>query len=202
MRFQIRSSETRPGKVIVDTVPYDVALYKPMFSTILSKVAQAAAGWRRVTFDDLDGIDAVNVQVDVNTGGGSALRISTLPLNSGCGSPGSADVIMIKGTWTKIRFTEEFWGRTSCYGIFGNEVNRHIATLSLPPPFFSLPFPKITTSYTCARTDTHANTNHSPTACTQIIIIIAIEASCTLHITCRIAGVSPPKPERQRCHDD
>lgn len=59
--------------------------------------------------------------VIVSTGADGGARIQNVPTSRGCGDAkgGAASTTHIAGPWTKIRFTQEFSGRASCWAIFG-----------------------------------------------------------------------------------
>ena len=64
----------------------------------------------------------VNVGVTITyTEVNGGLVISGQVTDYGCGSgTASAFITFIKGYWTRIKFTQEFKGTTSCWRIFGN----------------------------------------------------------------------------------
>lgn len=54
---------------------------------------------------------------------GNGLIISGTETSYGCGgpTPQSGALTLIKGYWTKIKYTQEFRGVTSCWSIFGDD---------------------------------------------------------------------------------
>jgi hypothetical protein len=63
--------------------------------------------------------DGVKVTVSTDSHGGA--RISNDALQGGCGcGAGSAATTYISGRWTKIKYTQDFDGHASCWGIFGD----------------------------------------------------------------------------------
>ena len=53
----------------------------------------------------------------------NGLAISGRVTSNGCGSAiPSGALTIIKGYWTKLKYTQEFRGEASCWSIFGNNV--------------------------------------------------------------------------------
>ncbi|XP_031571451.1 uncharacterized protein LOC116305637 [Actinia tenebrosa] len=76
--------------------------------------------WQRVTMSWYHSMATAGVSI-TKTEVSGGLQISGSVTNYGCGGgTGSGSIIYIKGYWTKIKYTQEFKGISSCWRIFGN----------------------------------------------------------------------------------
>lgn len=55
------------------------------------------------------------------SGGNNGLVISGQVTAYGCGGPVAGALTLIKGYWTKIKYTQEFRRVVSCWSIFGSK---------------------------------------------------------------------------------
>ncbi|XP_031568719.1 uncharacterized protein LOC116303333 [Actinia tenebrosa] len=77
------------------------------------------AEWRRVTKEMVQSTYSVGVELKYSDIGGG-LQIKGDVTKNGCGkTTGSGAITFIKGNWIKIKYTQEFIGRVSCWKIFG-----------------------------------------------------------------------------------
>ncbi|XP_032242110.2 uncharacterized protein LOC116620492 [Nematostella vectensis] len=84
--------------------------------------------WQIVTRNDIQRITRNGVTVTESTDGRGGVVVSgqvTMD-GSGCGNPDSALQILIRGEWTQIRYTQEFYGAASCWSIFGRGSNLEV----------------------------------------------------------------------------
>ena len=56
-----------------------------------------------------------------HSGGDSGLKLTDQVKSYGCDKgPSSGALTILKGYWTRIKYTQEFRGQSSCWSIFGD----------------------------------------------------------------------------------
>ncbi|XP_048587709.1 uncharacterized protein LOC116614608 [Nematostella vectensis] len=83
--------------------------------------------WQIVTRNDIQRITRYGVTVTESKDRRGGVVVSGQVTIFGCGrTPYSALHILIRGEWTQIRYTHEFYGAASCWSIFGRGSNLEV----------------------------------------------------------------------------
>eukprot|EP00911_Craspedida_sp_UC1_P002857 UC1_evm2s2093 len=108
--------------------PYDDATYSPVTEVRMADVVDLVpapgqlAGWKPLRASDIAGVSTTNTRIEIVDVAIGTMKITSTALERGCGNgAGSSDLIIFHGAWSKIRYTQTFYGRASCYGIFSSK---------------------------------------------------------------------------------
>ncbi|XP_032238223.1 uncharacterized protein LOC116618527 [Nematostella vectensis] len=87
--------------------------------SVFCHMSLVGTGWMKVPKAWLHSTVKGGVQITTSESNGG-LSIAGSVTSYGCGNPGSGAVAFIKDYWTKIRYTQEFYGIVSCWRIFAD----------------------------------------------------------------------------------